>query len=502
MKTGAGTLIVFAVLWGAPLSATAQRPDALAARATEAAAAMQSGRFDAAASIYGELVTARPNDAGLLMNLGMARYMSGHPDQALPVLQKAVRLSPSLAPASLFLGASLLDLGQFAAATTPLQRAVTMMPKNADAREMLARAYLGALQPSKAAPQYIALTTLQPQSPKAWYGLARSYEEIAQAAFEVLQKRFPDSPLLEVLVADIAVTQEKYPAALAIYRRAQANKLGVGGLHESVADLYGRAGKSDWAATELEKVKPRTAAYCATRTAECLFLDGKFRDSLTAAQQSTGAVGRFWAIRAANRLAVEAVGHLETLPPSAELHLIRAEIAQSRNRYPDGVEEIRAALKLEPGNPAIESALAEALLQAHDLDEAIPLLERLMREQPDDGSLLLMYGDALLQAQHLDRAIPILEQAAKAPSALSAARRLLGRAYVQAGRYADAVPYLEASLGDDQDGDIHYQLVRAYQALNRHEDAQKAMAEYQKRRQAAAPGPSDVSEDAVMTPPQ
>ena len=83
-------------------------------------------------------------------------------------------------------------------------------------------------------------------------------------------------------------------------------------------------------------------------------------------------------------------------------------------------------MKLEPGNPAIENALAEALLQAHDLDEAIPLLERLTREQPADGSLLLMYGDALLQAQQLDRAIPILEQAAKASDAPPAAGRCWG----------------------------------------------------------------------------
>ena len=129
-----------------------QDADWAAARAAEAAAAMQSGRFDAAATIYAELVAARPNDAGLLMNLGMARYMSGHPDQALPVLQKAVRLNASLAPASLFLGASLLDLGQFADATAPLQRAVTLMPKNPDAREMLARSYLGSSRPSRPRP--------------------------------------------------------------------------------------------------------------------------------------------------------------------------------------------------------------------------------------------------------------------------------------------------------------------------------------------------------------
>jgi predicted Zn-dependent protease len=494
--------IAFALLCGAPGMTGAQGQDALAARASEAAAAMQSGRFDTAAAIYDELVSARPNDAGLLMNLGMSRYMAGHPDEALPVLKKAVRLNSALAPASLFLGASLLDLGQFVDAAAPLQRAVTLMPRNPDAREMLARAYLGASRPSKAAPQYRALTNLQPLNPKAWYGLARSYEGIAEASFTALQKEFPDSPLVELIVADIAVTQEKYAAALGLYRGALQKNAPVGGVHESVADLYERAGKSEWAAIELRKVKTRTPAYCAARVAECRFLESKFQESLTAAQQSTGAAARFWAVRAANRLAVEAVTHLETLPSSVELHLIRAEIAQSRNRYPDGVAEVREALKLEPGNPAVERALAEALLHAHDLDEAIPLLERLTQQQPEDSSLLLMYGDALLQARQLDRAIPVLEQAVKAPNASPTARALLGRAYVQAGKYPEAVPLLEASLEPDDDGDVHYQLARAYQALGRADDAQKAMTEYQKRRQADAAPPSEVAEDPVLTPPE
>ena len=449
MSPGIRLFVVFVLVCGAPARAWTQAQDA-AARASEAAAAMQAGQFDAAATIYDELVTARPNDAGLLMNLGMARYMGGHPDQALPVLRKAVRLNKSLAPASLFLGASLLDLGHFAEAEVPLQRAVTLMPNNPDAREMLARSYLASSRPGKAAPQYRTLTTLQPLNPKAWYGLARSYEDIAEASFVVLQKESPDSPLLELIMADIAATQERYPAALAIYRRALQTNVPVGGLHESVADLYESAGRSDWAAIELRRVTPRTAAYCSARAAECLFLDRKFREALSAAQQSTGAVARFWAVRAANRLAVEAVGHLETLPSSAELHLIRAEIAQSRGRNPEAVSEVRAALALSPGNPTIESALAQALLLARNLDEAIPLLERLNSERPGDGPLLLMYGDALLQGQQLDRAIPILEQAVKAPDAPPESRALLGRAYVQAGRYQEAVPNLEASIRADR----------------------------------------------------
>ncbi len=332
--------------------------------------------------------------------------------------------------------------------------------------------------------------------------MARSYEGIAETTLTALQTSSPDSPLLELVVADVAVAQDKFPAALAIYRRVLAGTPLVGGLHEAVADLYEQAGYPDWAAAERAKIKRRTPADCAARAAECHFLAGRIREALAAALASPTPVGRYWAIRAGNRLATEAVRHLEMLPPSVELHFIRADIAQSRGLHTESVKEMRAALALAPGDPAVEIALAEALLHAHDLKGAIPLLERLNRDRPGDASLLLMLGDALVEEQQLDRAIPVLERAAKAPDALPHAGASLGRAYVQAGRYEDSLPFLQAAAKTDEDGDVHYQLARAYQALQRPAEAAEAMTVYQRKKgREAAPSP-DAAPEAVLTPPE
>ncbi|MBK5298231.1 MAG: tetratricopeptide repeat protein [Vicinamibacteria bacterium] len=487
---------------GTVTAGAAQAAEALAARAAQGAAALQASRFDDAAAIYGELVEQRPKDPGLLLNLGMARYMAGQPAEAIAPLQKALALNPSLAPASLFLGGALLDTGRVQDAVAPLRKAVSALPDNADARDLLARAYLALSKFANAAAQFRALTGLQPDNPRAWYGMARSYAGVAEATLTALQTTSPDSPLLELIVADVAVTQEKFPAALAIYRRALKETPLVGGLHEAVADLYEQAGHPDWAAAERAKINRRTPAYCATRAAECHFLAARIRESLAAALASPTPAGRYWTIRAANRLSTEAVAHLETLPQSVELHLIRAEIAQSRGQHPESVKEMREALALAPGDPAVETALAEALLRAHDLKEAIPLVERLNRERPGDASLLLMLGDALVEDQQLDRAIAVLEQAAKAPDALPHAPASLGRAYVQAGRYEESLPFLQAAAATDQDGDVHYQLARAYQALLRPAEAAKAMAVYQQKKGQEAPPSPDAAPEAVLTPPE
>jgi predicted Zn-dependent protease len=154
---------------------------------------------------------------------------------------------------------------------------------------------------------------------------------------------------------------------------------------------------------------------------------------------------------------------------------------------------------MSPNNPTIEGALAEALVQAHDLDEALPLLQRLSHQGPSDGTILLMYGEALLAAQQIGRAIPILEEAVAAKGASISAHGALGRAYVQTGRYRDALPHLMAAAKDDETGDLYYQLGRAFRALGRQADAQKAMAEYQMRHQRTE---QPAAADAVLTPPK
>jgi hypothetical protein len=103
-------------------------------------------------------------------------------------------------------------------------------------------------------------------------------------------------PAVRILLAvDLLLSRsEKFAAALAIYRRALDGSPPVGGLHEAAAKLYERAGKPEWAAAELRKVRRRSAAECAARHAECDFLAGKFRASLAAALPSPKAVDRYW----------------------------------------------------------------------------------------------------------------------------------------------------------------------------------------------------------------
>ncbi|HEY7285779.1 MAG TPA: tetratricopeptide repeat protein, partial [Vicinamibacterales bacterium] len=99
----------------------------------------------------------------------------------------------------------------------------------------------------------------------------------------------------------------------------------------------------------------------------------------------------------------------------------------------------------------------------------------------------------------IERAIPILERTVAAKDAPVAAHAALGRAYVQVGRYADALSHLTVAVKEDQDGDTHLQLARTFQALGRTADAQRAMSEYQRLHQRAAP---TANAEQALTPPK
>ena len=137
----------------------------LAGRSREATRAMQDGRFDDAARLYRELLKAVPDEAGLLMNLGMALAMGGHESEAVAPLERALALKPELVPARLFLGSTYLALGQPEKAIDPLKRAAAARPTDAETRRMLADAYSRVGRGTDAATELRKVTELAPAHP-------------------------------------------------------------------------------------------------------------------------------------------------------------------------------------------------------------------------------------------------------------------------------------------------------------------------------------------------
>jgi len=482
---------------GAAAPAQERRPDnssALVRKSVRGKEALEARRYDEAIGIYLELVKALPKNAGLRFNLGMAYALSGRPKEAIPHLERAVALQPTLLPAWMFIGSSYLDIDEPAKAVPALQKVAAADPRNVEARQMLGEALLGAGRYADAVRQMQRLTTDRPKDPAAWYGLGRAYEGQARQAFEQLQKTAPGSAYTQLLVADVLMTEERYPRAFALYREALKALPGFAPAHQAIAEIYAKTEREDWAKQERAKAKACTASEL-----ECMYAEGRFGDVAAAARKLSGPAGLYWQTRAFNELATRAFATLESLPPSLQVHVVRAEILTGHGRHAEAVSALRDAQKLEPDNPLVRRELALALYLARDDASARPALEQAILTSPDDVDLLFAYGDLLLRAQQPDQALRPLARAVQRQPGRLDARAALGRALLQLGRAPEAVPHLEAALPFDEDGSLHFQLARALQDAGQPERAKPLLEKSQSLRQETEGGEAEAA--PVITPP-
>ena len=466
-----GCCLLAACFLASAAASASPSSDDLAAKAQRGKEAMAAGRFDEAASLYAEITQALPKEPGMLLNLGMALSMAGRPREAVPRLEAALRLRPDLLPAALFLGAAYLELGEPARAVEPLQKVVTGQPDNQEARRRLADALWTLERFEPAIQHYRALSEQAPQDPRAWYGLGHGYEGVAQNALGRLQRSAPESELVLLLVAQTMADEGRDDSAFRLYREALAKRPGLAEAHEALARIYERTGHPDWAAVLREQMRGIAPPDCRSLTLECDFRAGRYPSVLASAQTLRTAEGLYWQARAARELAGEAI------------------------------DALKKAAETWPEDSRIGRELATMLVRTGDAEGARPILEGLLKREPDSAELALLLGETWLKLQQPAKAVPLLEGAVRRDPKLLPAQAALGRAYAEAGDMARAIPALRAALETDRDGSLHYQLARAYRATGRPELASQALAQFQEIRKSAEAEAQSVREEFRITPP-
>ncbi len=108
-------------------------------------------------------------------------------------------------------------------------------------------------------------------------------------------------------------------------------------------------------------------------------------------------------------------------------------------QYPDrGVEEIKAALALDPAHVPALVGLAIIYLKSDELSVASGYAQRAVEAGPDDFSTHLAYGKILLAANQTAKALPELERAAALSPETPEAHYALASAYSRLGRKPEA----------------------------------------------------------------
>ncbi len=462
---------------------------------------MTAQHYDEAARLYTELVRELPAVPGLKMNLGMAFYHGGQFQSAVKYLALALAGDPALTQAWLVLGAAQLEIGHPKEAIKSLQAYLGKKPGEPEALLALGNAYLRTDQFRSAVSTFEQLSRKAPDNPRAWYGLGRSYEGLAGEVFARLEKTAPESAYWFALIADSRIAQKQHESAFFFYRKALEKNPNLRGIHFALGRVYRETGHPDWADQEQQNESALGAPDCAREPLVCDFLGGQLREVIDRAQKQPSPEHCYWEIQAGNQLAVAAFSRLSELPPSVEIHELKAEIHRNQGRHWESVNEWNEALKLAPNDPRLKQELAVSLYLKRDYDEAKRVIDELLKMHPQSGELNYLSGDILLYRQKPEEAIPFLEQAIRSSPDLAGARSALGRAYMSIGDAAKAIPHLKFALPSDDDGSLHFQLAQAYQKTGQQELAGRMMARYQEIIKAAEREDRKVGGEIKITPP-
>ncbi len=475
----------------------------IAPKADQARQLMAAGRFAEASVIYQALTKAEPANPGWLLNLGLAQHMAGKEREAIVSLEAFLKVQPDVRPALISLGAACIAVHRPAEAIAPLRKAVTAKPDDTETLGLLASALLEAKRLEEAAVAYRKLTEALSGDPRAWYGLGMVYQAIAAAAFDELQKADPTSPYVSALVAETRVQRRQFRSGFFFYNEAAKGLPNLHGIHAALADVYRKTGHADWAAEEDARERALPAPDCKAHPVECQFAASHDLQILTQPHHPPlPPETLYWRAKAANELSIQALFRLGQLPPSSELHQLRAEIARGQGQHLDAAREWREALALSPNNLRIRQELAASLLMAQDYNAALAEADALLKAGAHSAEVNFIAGDSLLRLEDPEKAVPHLKAALAAEPKLLAADASLGLALARLGKHAEAVPHLQKALELDDDGSLYYQLGRAYQALGQREKAAAVMAKYEQILKKVQEQKEEVAREAQIGPPR
>jgi tetratricopeptide (TPR) repeat protein len=172
-------------------------------------------------------------------------------------------------------------------------------------------------------------------------------------------------------------------------------------------------------------------------------------------------------------------------PKSWRVRELLAEANAGAERHMDAIAEYETAIKLAPNEPRLHEGLGTEYRLAGKLPEAEQAYLRELEIDPENISAQYKLGVLAIESGDPARGKSLIEGALRVRPDLQHAEYNLGRAEMLLGNDAAAAQHLEratSAAGSDPEvvEQSWYQLGIVYRRLHRLDDAQKAMATFQK----------------------
>jgi tetratricopeptide (TPR) repeat protein len=180
----------------------------------------------------------------------------------------------------------------------------------------------------------------------------------------------------------------------------------------------------------------------------------------------------------------------KTDPKSWRVRQVLAQANAEAERHVDAIAEYEAAIKLAPTQPGLHEELGSELRNAGKPQEAEAAFERELEINP--FNVLARYKLGVLAIEKGDgaRAKQFIQAALQQKPGLRHADYNLGRAEMLLGEDALAMERFQRATNSETDGEVMqqswYQLGIVYRRLHRMNEAQQAMATFQRLKDEAA----------------
>jgi tetratricopeptide (TPR) repeat protein len=165
---------------------------------------------------------------------------------------------------------------------------------------------------------------------------------------------------------------------------------------------------------------------------------------------------------------------------SAEAEMLVGEALDQMNDRVGATREFRAAVQANPKEPNVHFGLGYLLWTQAQMQEAAQQFQAELENDPEHAQAMLYLADSEIQLDHIDEAGPLLEKLVKINSKSSMGHLDLGIVYADAGRNAEAMREFKTAVALKPDYvNAHYRLGRLYRVMGKPEEAK---AELEKSR--------------------
>jgi putative PEP-CTERM system TPR-repeat lipoprotein len=387
---------------------------------------MQAKKPDAARQRFQALLEKDKKNVAAMSALAELAELEGKPEEATGWLEKASNENPDAAGPALKLGHQYLRTRQPQKALLLARKFQTANPTNPDLLDLLGQAQLASNDQAGALETYSKLVNVLPKSALAQYRLASVHMLMKNqaAAADDLKHALelqPDYLPAHLAQAELAVRGGHPEQALAVARRLQGQPANAALGTVLEADLLMQQQKPALALPLYEKAfalqpNPRlilTIHRLLTQSGKEKEADQRLAQWLKAHPDDVQAVLYAAERNLAKQQYPAAIAQLQAglkLAPGNALALNNLAWAYQQAKNPKALETAEAALKADPGNPAIKDTLGAILTERGDTKRALPLLQDAVKQVPNAPELRLHLAQALAKSGDKAGARKELEQ--------------------------------------------------------------------------------------------